>query len=52
MISMHQMLDHAAEHGSGVPAFTGNYMERMHAIMEAAEQTGRHVMVQASAGAR
>lgn len=52
MISMRQLLDHAAEHGYGVPAFNVNNMEQMHAIMEAAEQTDSPVIVQASAGAR
>jgi fructose-bisphosphate aldolase class II len=52
MISMRQMLDHAAEHGYGVPAFKVNNMEQMHAIMEAAEKTDSQVIVQASAGAR
>ncbi len=52
MISMRQMLDHAAEHGYGVPAFNVNNMEQMHAIMEAAEKTDSSVIVQASAGAR
>ena len=52
MISMRQMLDHAAEHGYGVPAVNVNNMEQMHAIMEAAEKTDSSVIVQASAGAR
>jgi len=52
MISMRQMLDHAAEHGYAVPAFKVNNMEQMHAIMEAAEKTDSPVIVQASAGAR
>ena len=52
MISMRQMLDHATEHGYGVPAFNVNNMEQMHAIMEAAEKTDSSVIVQASAGAR
>ncbi len=52
MISMRQMLDHAAEHGYGVPAFNVNNMEQMHAIMEAAEKTDSQVIVLASAGAR
>lgn len=52
MIPMRQMLDHAAEHGYGVPAFNVNNMEQMHAIMEAAEKTDSLVIMQASAGAR
>ncbi len=52
IISLRQMLDHAAEHGYGVPAFNVNNMEQMQAIMGAAEQTDSPVIVQASAGAR
>jgi fructose-bisphosphate aldolase class II len=46
------MLDHAAEHNYGVPAFNVNNLEQMRAIMLAAEQTDSPVIVQASAGAR
>jgi fructose-bisphosphate aldolase class II len=52
LISMRQMLDHAAEHGYGVPAFNVNNMEQMHSIMQAADETDSPVIVQASAGAR
>ncbi len=52
LISMRQMLDHAAEHQYGVPAFNVNNLEQMRAIMEAANQTDSPVIVQASAGAR
>ncbi len=52
LISMRQLLDHAAEHGYGVPAFNVNNLEQMRAIMEAAEKTDSPVIVQASAGAR
>jgi fructose-bisphosphate aldolase, class II len=52
LISMRQMLDHAAENGYGVPAFNVNNLEQMRAIMEAADQTNSPVIVQASAGAR
>jgi len=52
LISLRQLLDHAAEHGYGVPAFNVNNMEQMHAIMEAADETDSPVIVQASAGAR
>jgi fructose-bisphosphate aldolase, class II len=52
LISMRQLLDHAAEHGYGVPAFNVNNMEQMRAIMEAADKTASPVIVQASAGAR
>ncbi len=52
MISMRQLLDHAAENGYGVPAFNVNNLEQMRAIMEAAQATDSPVIVQASAGAR
>ena len=52
LISMRQMLDHAAEHGYGVPAFNVNNLEQTRAIMEAADQTNSPVIMQASAGAR
>ena len=52
LISLRQMLDHAAEHGYGVPAYNVNNLEQMRAIMEAAKQTDSPVIVQASAGAR
>lgn len=52
LISMRQMLDHAAEHGYGLPAFNVNNLEQMRAIMEAADETKSPVIVQASAGAR
>lgn len=52
LISLRQLLDHAAEHGYGVPAFNVNNLEQMRAIMLAADQTDSPVIVQASAGAR
>ena len=52
LISLRQMLDHAAEHGYGVPAFNVNNLEQIHAIMEAAQETDSPVILQASAGAR
>lgn len=52
LISMRQLLDHAAENGYGVPAFNVNNLEQMRAIMEAADKTDSPVIVQASAGAR
>ena len=51
-ITLRQLLDHAAEHGYGVPAFNVNNMEQGLAIMEAARATGAPVIVQASRGAR
>ncbi|ETN93478.1 Fructose-bisphosphate aldolase [Gammaproteobacteria bacterium MOLA455] len=52
LISLRQMLDHAAEQDYGVPAFNVNNLEQMRAIMLAADQTQSPVIVQASAGAR
>ena len=52
LISLRQMLDHAAEFGYGVPAFNVNNLEQMRAIMLAADKTDSPVIVQASAGAR
>ncbi|WP_136247055.1 class II fructose-bisphosphate aldolase [Halomonas borealis] len=52
LISMRQLLDHAAEHGYGVPAYNVNNLEQMRAIMEAADETDSPVIIQASAGAR
>ena len=52
LISLRQMLDHAAEQDYGVPAFNVNNLEQMRAIMLAADQTNSPVIVQASAGAR
>lgn len=51
-ITLRQLLDHAAEHGYGVPAFNINNMEQALAIMEAAEATNAPVIMQASRGAR
>jgi fructose-bisphosphate aldolase class II len=52
LISLRQLLDHAAEQGYGVPAFNVNNLEQIQAIMEAAEATRSPVILQASAGAR
>ena len=52
LITLRQLLDHAAEHGYGVPAFNVNNMEQIHAIMQAAAATRSPVILQASAGAR
>ncbi|HHZ88551.1 MAG TPA: fructose-bisphosphate aldolase class II [Chromatiaceae bacterium] len=52
LISLRQLLDHAAEHQYGIPAFNVNNMEQMHSIMRAAHDTDSPVICQASAGAR
>ena len=51
-ITLRQLLDHAAEHSYGVPAFNINNMEQGLAIMEAADATKSPVIIQASRGAR
>jgi fructose-bisphosphate aldolase, class II len=52
LVSMRELLDHAAENGYGIPAFNVNNLEQVQAIMEAAKETGAPVIMQASAGAR
>ena len=52
LVSLRQVLDHAAEHQYGVPAFNVNNLEQIQAIMEAAQETQSPVILQASAGAR
>jgi fructose-bisphosphate aldolase class II len=52
LIALRQLLDHAAEHGYGVPAFNVNNLEQIQAIMQAAEAISSPVILQASAGAR
>jgi fructose-bisphosphate aldolase, class II len=52
LVTLRQLLDHAAEHDYGVPAFNVNNMEQVRAIMEAADETDSPVIMQASAGAR
>ena len=52
LISLRQLLDHAAEHEYGVPAFNVNNLEQVRAIMEGAASVDSPVILQASAGAR
>lgn len=52
LVSMRQLLDHAAENGYGLPAFNVNNLEQVQAIMSAAAETDSPVIMQASAGAR
>lgn len=47
LISLRQLLDHAAEHGYGLPAFNVNNMEQIHAIMQAAHEVDSPVILQA-----
>lgn len=52
LVSLRQMLDHAAENGYGIPAFNVNNLEQVQAIMSAAAEIDAPVIMQASAGAR
>ena len=52
IVSMRQLLDHAAENGYGIPAFNVNNLEQVQAIMSAASEIDAPVIMQASAGAR
>ena len=52
IVSMRQLLDHAAEHQYGIPAFNVNNLEQVQAVMSAADEVGAPVILQASAGAR
>ena len=52
MITLRQLLDHAAENNYAVPAFNINNMEQGLAIMTAAQATNSPVILQASRGAR
>lgn len=52
LVSMRQLLDHAAENGYALPAFNVNNLEQVQAIMQAADEVNAPVIMQASAGAR
>jgi fructose-bisphosphate aldolase class II len=52
LVSLRQILDHAAENVYGIPAFNVNNLEQIQAIMEAAHECNSPVILQASAGAR
>ena len=52
LVSLRQLLDHAAENSYGLPAFNVNNLEQVKAIMEAANETNSPVIMQGSAGAR
>ena len=52
LVSLRQILDHAAEYGYGVPAFNINNMEQGLAILKAADRCDAPVIIQASRGAR
>ena len=52
LVSLRQLLDHAAENGYGIPAFNVNNMEQVLAILAAAKKVNAPVIIQASKGAR
>ena len=52
LISMRQILDHAAENNYGVPAFNINNMEQILSVCNAARATNSPVIIQTSTGAR
>ena len=52
LVSMRQLLDHAAENNYGIPAFNVNNLEQVQAVMTAAAEVDAPVILQASAGAR
>lgn len=52
LVSLRQLLDHAAENTYGLPAFNVNNLEQVQAIMVAADEVNSPVIMQASAGAR
>ena len=52
LISLRQLLDHAAENNYGVPAFNVNNLEAIRAIMEGAKELNSPVILQASGAAR
>ncbi|MFO1191316.1 MAG: class II fructose-bisphosphate aldolase [Rhodoferax sp.] len=52
LVSMRELLDHAAANGYGIPAFNVNNLEQVQAVMQAADEVGAPVILQASAGAR
>lgn len=52
LVSMRELLDHAAVNRYGIPAFNVNNLEQVQAVMAAADEVGAPVILQASAGAR
>ena len=51
LVSLRQLLDYAAEHSFGIPAFNVSNMEQVQAIMQAAAACDSPVIMQGSAGA-
>ncbi len=52
LITLRQLLDHAGEHGYGMPAFNITNLETLQAVMAAADKTNSPVLLQASRSAR
>lgn len=52
LVSLRQLLDHAAEHDYGLPAFNVSNMEQVQGVMAAAAAVDSPVILQGSAGAR
>lgn len=52
LITLRELLDHAAENSYGMPAYNVNNLEQVRAVMEAANEVNSPVIMQASAGAR
>ncbi|AGX87379.1 class II fructose-bisphosphate aldolase [Candidatus Symbiobacter mobilis] len=52
LVSLRELLDHAAANGYGIPAFNVNNLEQVQAVMAAADEVGAPAILQASAGAR
>ncbi len=52
LVPLRLLLDHAAEHNYGIPAFNVNNLEQILSILQAADETDSPVILQASRGAR
>ncbi len=52
LVSLRQLMDHAAEHGYGHPAFNISNIEQAHAVFRAARETGSPAVIQFSKSAR
>ncbi len=52
LITLRQLLDHAAENGYGMPAFNITNLETLQAVMDAADKTNSPVLIGASRSAR
>ena len=52
LVSLRQLLDHAAEHNYGLVAYNVNNMEQVHAIMQAADETNSPAILKGTVRAR